>query len=78
MVILRRHLGHCAVELIMPSFYSALFQTHLSNLKQLQQISIRSNLGFSFSTSEPDQYHEVRFGANVRINALTSDKLYFR
>ena len=29
-------------------FYSALFRAHLSNLKQLQQLSIRSDLGFSF------------------------------
>jgi hypothetical protein len=28
-------------------------------------------LGLEFSTSEPDQHHEVRLGANVRINALT-------
>src|SRR5882672_3767126 len=28
-------------------------------------------LRLQFSTSEPDQYHEVRLGANVRINALS-------
>ena len=28
-------------------FNSALFRTHLSSLKQLEQISIHSNLGFS-------------------------------
>jgi hypothetical protein len=28
-------------------------------------------LGLQFPTSEPDRYHEVRLGENVRINALS-------
>jgi hypothetical protein len=51
-------------------FYSALFRAHLSNLKQLEEIGIHSNLGFSLQLLSR-AYHEVRLGANVRINALT-------
>src|SRR5215510_5600561 len=43
---------------------------HRSSLKQLEQISIHSNLGFSLQLLSR-AYHEVRLGANVRINALT-------
>ena len=51
-------------------FNSALFRMHRSSLKQLEQISIHSNLGFSLQLLSR-AYHEVRLGANVRINALT-------
>src|SRR6266545_214951 len=30
----------------------------------------------SVSTSEPDQYHEVRLGANVRINVLAAWRVF--
>src|SRR5208282_1815768 len=33
-------------------------------------------LGLPFSTSEPDQYHEVRLGANARINALAAWRVF--
>src|SRR5258706_3186977 len=42
--------------------------------EQPQAASTNQNplkLGLQFPTSEPDQYHGVRLGANVRINALT-------
>src|SRR5208283_361872 len=33
-------------------------------------------LGLQFSTSEPDQYREVRLGANARINALAAWRVF--
>ena len=42
---------------------------HQGSLKQLEQISIHSNLRFIQLQSRA--YREVRLGANVRINALT-------
>src|SRR5688572_19967489 len=36
----------------------------------------KESLFFHFSTSEPGQYHEVRLGANVRINALTAWRVF--
>jgi hypothetical protein len=43
---------------------------------QLEENQHPLKLGLQFSTSEPDPYHEVHFGANVRINALSAWRVF--
>jgi len=85
-------LRYCAVELVMPSSKSDFIENRRNRSffilllgiipdasEQPQAASTNQHplkLGLQFSTSEPDQYHEVRLGANVRINALTAWRVF--